>query len=174
MFSVRKSSMSSWMSTIRRGTMRGSDRISGLIRKSLCIPFLSDGLRKVSGSSRNKILDPQEPFLQFWNKIFVFACIISVAIDPLFFYVPVIDSKRKCLDLDHTLYIPISILRSVTDLFYIYHIILKFRTGFIAPSSRVFGRGELIEDSSLIAKRYLFPYFIIDILAILPLPQVCV
>lgn len=162
------------MSNIRRGTVRGSDRLSGFIRKSMCIPFLSDSPRKVSGPSTNKILDPQEPFLQFWNKIFVFTCIISVAIDPLFFYITVIDSKRKCFDLDRTLEIPISILRSVTDLFYIYHIILQFRTGFIAPSSRVFGKGELIEDSSLIAKRYLFPYFFIDILAILPLPQVCI
>ncbi|PHT74703.1 Cyclic nucleotide-gated ion channel 1 [Capsicum annuum] len=164
MFSVRKSSISSWMGTIKRGFERGSDRISGLILKSLCIGSLS-------GSPRNKILDPQEPFLQFWNKIFVLACIISVAIDPLFFYIPVIDSKRKCLDLDRTLKIPISILRSVTDLFYVYHIILQFRTGFIAPSSRVFGRGELIEDPYLIAKRYFSSYFFIDILAVLPLPQ---
>ncbi|ONI23395.1 hypothetical protein PRUPE_2G186700 [Prunus persica] len=50
----------------------------------------------------------------------------------------------------------------------------KFRTGFIAPSSRVFGRGELIDDPMAIAKRYLSSYFIIDILAILPLPQMVV
>nr|AWN82508.1 cyclic nucleotide-gated channel 7 [Nicotiana tabacum] len=168
LFSGRKSSTSSWMSTIRRGF---SNRISSLKRKSLHIPSLSGRPKEVSaGSSRNKVLDPQEPFLQFWNKIFVLACIVSVAIDPLFFYISVVDIKRKCLDLDHSLKIPISVLRSVTDLFYIYHIILQFRTGFIAPSSRVFGRGELIEDSSLIAKRYI-PYFIIDILAVLPLPQ---
>ncbi|OIT22521.1 cyclic nucleotide-gated ion channel 1 [Nicotiana attenuata] len=169
LFSGRKSSTSSWMSTVRRGF---SDRISSLKRKSLCISSLGDWRPKgvSAGSSRNKVLDPQEPFLQFWNKIFVLACIVSVAIDPLFFYISVVDIKRKCLDLDHSLKIPISVLRSVTDLFYIYHIILQFRTGFIAPSSRVFGRGELIEDSSLIAKRYI-PYFIIDILAVLPLPQ---
>ncbi|XP_020412593.1 cyclic nucleotide-gated ion channel 1 isoform X1 [Prunus persica] len=50
----------------------------------------------------------------------------------------------------------------------------KFRTGFIAPSSRVFGRGELIDDPVAIAKRYLSSYFIIDILAVFPLPQVVV
>ncbi|XP_009783793.1 cyclic nucleotide-gated ion channel 1-like [Nicotiana sylvestris] len=168
LFSGRKPSTRSWMSSIRRGF---SDRLSSLKRKSRCIPSLSDWPKQVSeGSSRNKILDPQEPFLQFWNKIFVLACIVSVAIDPLFFYISVVDIKRKCLDLDHSLKIPISVLRSVTDLFYIYHIFLQFRTGFIAPSSRVFGRGELIEDSSLIAKRYI-PYCIIDVLAVLPLPQ---
>ncbi|MCD7471264.1 Cyclic nucleotide-gated ion channel 1 [Datura stramonium] len=172
MFSVRKPSICSWMKTIGRGFERGFDRLSGLIGKSLCIPSPSGSQRKISGSSRNKILDPQEPFLQFWNKIFVLTCIISVAIDPLFFYIPVIDNKRKCLDLDRTLKIPISFLRSVTDLCYIYHIILQFRTGIIAPSSLVFGRGELIEDSSLIAKRYFSSYLIIDILAVLPLPQI--
>nr|AAF33669.1 cyclic nucleotide-gated calmodulin-binding ion channel [Nicotiana tabacum] len=168
LFSGRKPSTRSWMSSIRRGF---SDRLSSLKRKSRCIPSLSDWPKQVSeGSSRNKILDPQEPFLQFWNKIFVLACIVSVAIDPLFFYISVVDIKRKCLDLDHSLKIPISVLRSATDLFYIYHIFGQFRTGFIAPSSRVFGRGELIEDSSLIAKRYI-PYCIIDVLAVLPLPQ---
>ncbi|XP_060218432.1 cyclic nucleotide-gated ion channel 1-like isoform X4 [Lycium barbarum] len=132
--------------------------------------YLSDRPKELS--TRKKLLDPQEPFLQFWNKIFVLACIISVAIDPLFFYIPVVDNKRKCLDLDSSLKIPISVLRSLTDLCYIYHIILQFRTGFFAPSSRVFGRDELIEDAFRIAKRYLLPYFLIDILAVLPLPQV--
>ncbi|PHT32591.1 hypothetical protein CQW23_28928 [Capsicum baccatum] len=99
---------------------------------------------------------------------------IPVAIDPLFLYIHIIDNKRKCIDLDRTLRIPISILRSVTDLFCVYHIILQFRTGFIAPSSRVFGRGELIEDPSLIAKRYFSSYLIIDILAVLPLPQIMI
>ncbi|KAH0676361.1 hypothetical protein KY285_024162 [Solanum tuberosum] len=97
-----------------------------------------------------------------------------LSLDPLFFYIPVIDNKNKCLDLDKTLKITACVLRSVTDLFYIFHIILKFRTGFITPSSRVFGRGELIEDSSAIAKRYLLSYFIVDVVAVLPLPQIVI
>jgi cyclic nucleotide gated channel len=64
-------------------------------------------------------------------------------------------------------------LRTFSDVFYIIHMIFQFRTGFIAPSSRVFGRGVLVEDSWVIAKRYLSSYFLVDILAILPLPQVC-
>ncbi|KAL4339221.1 hypothetical protein GQ457_08G033650 [Hibiscus cannabinus] len=54
--------------------------------------------------------------------------------------------------------------------YFYYH----FHTGFIAPSSRVFGRGVLVEDSLAIAKRYLQSYFIIDVLAVLPLPQVVI
>ncbi|GKV49988.1 hypothetical protein SLEP1_g56706 [Rubroshorea leprosula] len=60
------------------------------------------------------------------------------------------------------------------DAFYIIHIIFQFRTGFIPVPSRVFGRGDLIVDPWAIAKRYLFTYFIIDVLSILPLPQLVI
>ncbi|CAN8302093.1 unnamed protein product [Cochlearia groenlandica] len=124
--------------------------------------------------SAQKILDPQGPFLQRWNKIFVLACIIAVSLDPLFFYVPVIDDDKKCLGRDRKMEITASVLRSFTDVFYVIHIIFQFRTGFIAPSSRVFGRGVLVENKRDIAMRYLSSHFIIDILAVLPLPQVVI
>ncbi|KAL2558721.1 Cyclic nucleotide-gated ion channel 1 [Forsythia ovata] len=126
------------------------------------------------GESTKKILDPQGHFLQKWNKIFVLSCFIAVSLDPLFFYIPVINDDDKCLDLDKKLQFTVSILRSFTDIFYLIHIIFQFRTGFIAPSSRVFGRGVLVEDAWEIAKRYLSSYFLIDILAVLPLPQVVI
>jgi cyclic nucleotide gated channel, plant len=50
--------------------------------------------------------------------------------------------------------------------------ILKFRIAFVAPSSRVFGRGELVRDPDQIAIRYLKNDFIIDLAAMLPIPQV--
>ncbi|MQL83771.1 hypothetical protein Taro_016257 [Colocasia esculenta] len=124
--------------------------------------------------SRRKILDPQGLFLQKWNKIFVLSCVLAVSVDPLFFYIPVVNDKKKCLDLDSKLEITASVLRSFTDIFYVLHIIFQFHTGFIAPSSRVFGRGVLVEDPSKIARRYLSSYFIVDILAVLPLPQVII
>nr|GMC67090.1 cyclic nucleotide-gated ion channel 1 [Ipomoea batatas]GMC98843.1 cyclic nucleotide-gated ion channel 1 [Ipomoea batatas]GME20898.1 cyclic nucleotide-gated ion channel 1 [Ipomoea batatas] len=124
--------------------------------------------------STKKILDPQGSFLQRWNKIFVLSCVVAISLDPLFFYIPVVDNDKKCLGLDRKLEITASVLRSFTDIFYILHIVLQFRTGFIAPSSRVFGRGVLVEDTWEIAKRYLSSYFLIDILAVLPLPQVVI
>ncbi|XP_074291717.1 cyclic nucleotide-gated ion channel 1 [Silene latifolia] len=127
-----------------------------------------------SSWSKKKVLDPQGPFLQKWNKIFIISCVIAVWIDPLFFYIPVVDHKKKCLGLDHKLQAAASVLRSFTDIFYLLHIIFQFRTGYIAPSSRVFGRGVLVEDAKEIAKRYLCSYFLIDILAVLPLPQVAI
>ncbi|KAL0390094.1 UNVERIFIED_CONTAM: putative cyclic nucleotide-gated ion channel 15 [Sesamum calycinum] len=53
-------------------------------------------------------------------------------------------------------------------------IYIRFRTAYVAPSSRVFGRGELVIDSSKIASRYFRKYFWIDAIAALPLPQVLI
>uniref|UniRef100_A0ACD5Z6G7 Uncharacterized protein n=1 Tax=Avena sativa TaxID=4498 RepID=A0ACD5Z6G7_AVESA len=124
--------------------------------------------------AKTRVLDPQGPFLQRWNKIFVISCLIAVSVDPLFFYIPVIDGNKKCLYLDKKLAKIASILRFFTDIFYLLHMIFQFKTGFVAPSSRVFGRGVLVEDTFAIAKRYLSTYFLIDFLAVLPLPQVFV
>ncbi|XP_060213349.1 cyclic nucleotide-gated ion channel 1-like [Lycium barbarum] len=173
-FHVRKPSFSSLMSSIRRRLERGSERISSWRKSTRVHPLTDKPTKDQSSSSKKKVLDPQGRFLQQWNKIFVLVCVIAVSLDPLFFYIPVIDNENKCLDLDKTLKITACVLRSITDLFYIFHIILQFRTGFIAPSSRVFGRGELIEDSCAIAKRYLLSYFIVDVVAVLPLPQIVI
>ncbi|XVE58392.1 hypothetical protein DITRI_Ditri04bG0166200 [Diplodiscus trichospermus] len=150
----------------------GSERIKGF-RKSFKSCSFNRVVAKGFGSSK-KVLDPQGSFLQKWNKIFVLSCIIAVSIDPLFFYIPVINDDKKCLALDEKMETTASVLRSFTDIFYIIHIIFQFRTGFIAPSSRVFGRGVLVEDSWAIAKKYLQSYFLIDILAVLPLPQLVI
>ncbi|CAL9008844.1 unnamed protein product [Prunus brigantina] len=151
----------------QRGLESGSERI-----KKSWKSYSFDGV--IAKRFGSRILDPQGPFLQKWNKIFVLACLIAVSLDPLFFYIPVIDDTKKCLDLDRKMKITASVLRSFTDIFYIVHIIFQFRTGFVAPSSRVFGRGVLVEDAWSIARRYLSSYFLIDILAVLPLPQVVI
>lgn len=151
----------------------GSEKMNKLRRPSAVHP-ISDGQSKKLASSKPKILDPQGAMLQQWNKIFVITCVLAVSVDPLFFYIPVVVDKDKCLHLDGALQITASVLRTFFDLFYILRIIFQFRTGFIAPSSRVFGRGELVEDPSAIMKRYLSSHFIIDILSIIPLPQVVV
>ncbi|XP_050278801.1 cyclic nucleotide-gated ion channel 1-like isoform X3 [Quercus robur] len=155
---------------------RGSERIKSF-KKLKSIPYVGDQPKKVTAPAptpKKTILDPQGQFLQTWNKVFVLSCVISVAVDPLFFYIPVIKDKEKCLGVDNKLAIIAFVLRSLFDAFYALHIIFQFRTGFIAPSSQVFGRGEMISDPVAIAKRYLSTYFLIDILSILPFPQVVV
>ncbi|KAA3462279.1 cyclic nucleotide-gated ion channel 1-like isoform X2 [Gossypium australe] len=153
----------------------GSERVKGL-KKPVNFGFSSKKQPKKDKavSSKKRTLNPQGEFLQNWNKMFLLSCAIALAIDPLFFYIPVVKGNLKCLDLDNKLGVVASVLRTLIDAFYAIHIVFQFRTAFIAPSSRVFGRGELIEDPWAIAKRYLFKNFFIDILAILPLPQMVV
>lgn len=118
------------------------------------------------------VLDPRGPVVSRWNKIFLVACLISLFVDPLFFYLPGA-KKNMCLDVSLPLEVSLTVIRSLVDAFYIVQIFVRFRTAYVAPSSRVFGRGELIIDTSRIASKYLHKDFWLDLVAALPLPQVC-
>ncbi len=78
--------------------------------------FSIDGV--VGKNFGSTVLGPQGQFLQKWNKIFVLACVLAVSLDPLLFYVPVIDDDNKCLDKDRKMEITAGVLRSFTDIFY--------------------------------------------------------
>ncbi|KAI4328903.1 hypothetical protein L6164_021220 [Bauhinia variegata] len=168
-----RTSVSSVLKSIRRRIESGSENIRSF-RKSSAVHPGNDGPPK-KGASGRKIFDPQGSVLQKWNKVFVITCVLAVSVDPLFFYIPMINGEKKCLELHEPLQTTVCVLRTFFDLFYVLHIIFQFKTGFIAPSSRrVFGRGELIDDPLAIIKRYLCSHFIIDILSIIPIPQVVV
>ena len=123
---------------------------------------------------RERILEPgSEIFLQ-WNRIFLFWGLVALFVDPLFFYLPSVINKdtRACMDTDLNLGITVTCFRTFADAFYILHISIKFRTAYVSPTSRVFGKGELVTDPDMIAMRYLKSDFFIDLAAALPLPQV--
>ncbi|GAV71440.1 cNMP_binding domain-containing protein/Ion_trans domain-containing protein [Cephalotus follicularis] len=124
--------------------------------------------------SEKKVFDPQDKSLLLWNRLFVISCILAVSVDPLFFYLPVFDQASNCLGIDTQLAHTTTTVRTVIDFFYLFRMALQFRTAYIAPSSRVFGRGELVIDPAQIAARYLRRYFIVDFLSVLPLPQIVV
>lgn len=142
------------------------DRSKSLKAKVLSRVFSEDYERE-----KRKLLDPRGQTIQRWNKIFLVACLISLFVDPLFFFLP-IARDENCIDLVVTLEVILTVVRSLADIFYIVQIFIRFRTAYVAPSSRVFGRGELVIDSSKIAWRYLGKGFWIDLIAALPLPQV--
>lgn len=118
------------------------------------------------------VLDPRGPVVSRWNKIFLVACLVSLFVDPLFFYLPRA-RNNICLDVSFSLEVSLTVIRSLVDAFYIVQIFVQFRTAYVAPSSRVFGRGELIIDPSKIASNYLRKDFWLHLVAALPLPQVC-
>jgi cyclic nucleotide gated channel len=124
---------------------------------------------------RKRILDPGSEIVLKWNRIFIVSCLVALFVDPLYFYLPSVvqNTNSSCVRTDFTLRIVVTFLRTIADVFYLLHLIIKFRTAYVAPSSRVFGRGELVMDPSKIARRYIRSDFFIDFIATLPLPQVC-
>lgn len=76
------------------------------------------------------------------------------------------------MHIDLNLGIIVTCFRTLADVLYLLHVLIKFRTAYVSPSSRVFGKGELVMDLDKIANRYLKSDFCIDAVAALPLPQV--
>ncbi|KAF8033253.1 hypothetical protein BT93_D1998 [Corymbia citriodora subsp. variegata] len=137
--------------------------------KVLCRVFSEDYERV-----KSNIFDPRGQTVQRWNRIFFMACLVSMFVDPLFFLVPSIDGNNMCLEDASALKISLTIIRSVVDAFYTAQIFVRFKTAYVAPSSRVFGRGELVIDSKKITLRYLSRGFWIDFFAAIPLPQLLI
>ncbi|XP_057524916.1 probable cyclic nucleotide-gated ion channel 6 isoform X2 [Amaranthus tricolor] len=159
--------------SFKRGMKKGSEGLRS-IGRSLKFGVSRAVFPEDLKVSNKKIFDPQDKFLQLWNKLFVVSCIFSVSVDPFFFFLPIVNPKMNCLGIDRKLAIAVTTVRTVIDVFYLIRMALQFQTAYIAPSSRVFGRGELVIDFAQIAKRYLLGYFIIDFLAVLPLPQIVI
>ncbi|KAL2500036.1 putative cyclic nucleotide-gated ion channel 18 [Abeliophyllum distichum] len=136
-------------------------------------PNPADELQPLGILWRYQILDPNSDIVNLWNHIFLITCIISLFIDPLYFYLPYVGSVA-CMSTDNDASLTITYFRTLCDLFYLLHMLMKFRTAFVAPSSRVFGRGELVMDAREIAMRYLKTDFIVDLTATLPLPQIVI
>lgn len=159
--------------SFKKGMQKGSEGLK-LIGRSLRFGVSKAVFPEDLKTSEKKIFDPQDKFLLRMNRLFLISYILGLSVDPLFLYLPVTDKQSNCLGIDRKLAVTSTILRTFIDAFYLIRIALQFRTAYIAPSSRVFGRGELVIDPARIAKRYLSQYFIVDFLAVLPLPQVIV
>ncbi|RVW84231.1 putative cyclic nucleotide-gated ion channel 14 [Vitis vinifera] len=125
---------------------------------------------------RKRILDPGSDIFLQWNRVFLFSCLVALFVDPLFFYLPTVvgDGNSSCVKTDLNLGIVVTCFRTIADVFYLLHMAIKFRTAYVSPSSRVFGRGELVMDPKEIARRYLKSDFFIDLVATLPLPQIVI
>lgn len=152
---------------------KAGKEVSGKSGRSLKAKVLSRVFSEDYERVKKKILDPRGKSIRRWNKIFLIACLISLFVDPLFFYLPDVRDK-VCMDIEIPLEVVLTIIRSIADIFYMIQIFVRFRTAYVAPSSRVFGRGELVIDTSKIALRYLGKGFWIDLIAALPLPQVLI
>lgn len=127
-------------------------------------------------SWRKRILDPGSDIVIQWNRIFIISCLLALFVDPLYFFLPIIQGTKEssCVKSDLNLRIVVTIFRTIADFFYLLHVFIKFRTAYIAPNTRVFGKGELVMDPKKIALRYLRSDFFVDLIATLPLPQMVI
>ncbi|XP_006846810.2 protein CNGC15b [Amborella trichopoda] len=155
------------------GLKKEEQKSAGNTSRSLKSKVLSRVFSEDYERIRRKVLDPRGPSIHKWNKIFLVGCLVSLFVDPLFFYLPSTRTEA-CIEIGIILEIALTTIRTITDLLYMIHIYIQFRTAFIAPSSRVFGRGELVIDPMKIADRYLARGFFIDVIAALPLPQILI
>ncbi|BBH03735.1 cyclic nucleotide-gated channel 13, partial [Prunus dulcis] len=148
--------------------------------RNALVPFSKSAIEdEHSSTNTDKTPDQPKSFLQeWWSTIFVISCVLAVLLDPLFFYIPIVKEDRKCLKLDKRLKAISFALRLLTDLFYIadlMHRILarpKARTT-KAEEAVPFKRSKSMSTNVLAkAKRILQSYILLDILAVLPVPQV--
>lgn len=146
----------------------------GLFRigQSLKFKSLSSEDPKAGTTKTSTCLDPASLFLRRWNTFFVASRLVAVSVDPLFYYLPIINDANHCITIAPGLKTSVTVLRTMTDCIYMIHMFLQFRTAYIRRSSRVFGRGDLVTDPRKIAAHYLRKDFWLDLLAVLPIPQV--
>uniref|UniRef100_A0A0E0K2L6 Cyclic nucleotide-binding domain-containing protein n=1 Tax=Oryza punctata TaxID=4537 RepID=A0A0E0K2L6_ORYPU len=143
----------------------------GSLKDRVLSRAFSEELESLMSSGANHLFfDPRGQLIHLWSKIFLAACLASLFVDPLFLYLTG-TRQNMCIEFKYSLAFTLSMIRSLLDLFYAAHIFFRFRTAFIAPSSRVFGRGELVIQPCKIARRYLSGSFWFDLVTALPLPQ---
>lgn len=139
-------------------------------------------LGKLGADSRStwifgRVLDPRSKRVHRWNRGFLLARALALAIDPLFFYALSIGSGgATCFFMDAGIALFVTALRTVADVVHVFHIWLQFRLAYISKESLVVGCGKLVWDARAIAAHYVLSpkRFWFDIFVILPMPQVSV
>uniref|UniRef100_A0A7N0UZ15 Ion transport domain-containing protein n=1 Tax=Kalanchoe fedtschenkoi TaxID=63787 RepID=A0A7N0UZ15_KALFE len=121
------------------------------------------------------VLDPRSKRVQWWNRAFLLARGVAIAIDPLFFYVLSVGRDgAPCLYMDGSLAAVVTVLRTGVDFFHLWHLWLQFRLAYVSRESLVVGCGKLVWDARAVASHYLrsLKGFWFDLFVILPVPQV--
>ncbi|KAB1205052.1 Cyclic nucleotide-gated ion channel 1 [Morella rubra] len=139
--------------------------------------LLSVKMQQVSldnGDNKEGILHPDGSFMKTWHEILLVSCVLAVFVDPFFFYLPRINDDNKCIVLDKRLEVAAICFRSITDMIYVVNIVLQFLCPYKIKDPHDIGRTRIHTKPQEIRKKYLSTYFVVDILAILPIPQVVI
>ncbi|GBG62662.1 hypothetical protein CBR_g31681 [Chara braunii] len=119
-----------------------------------------------------RIRDPSSKVVQRWTRGFICLALVSVYLDPFFYLLPAVNLDLVCIYTQEWFAWSLTAARTILDCGYFFHMLFQFRIAYVKPCSRVFGRGELVTDRWAVAMHYLKGSFIIDLLAVLPLPQI--
>ncbi|CAN6564743.1 unnamed protein product [Malus baccata var. baccata] len=158
-------------------------------RKVMSAPNWITKIKKIFDDVlQGKIFDVhQGPYLQMWNSIFVISCVFAVSLDPLFFYVVNVHQDEKCLRTDEKLRIVALVMRTLTDVIFLVHLICEILDSVQKTkekneevkqtrgnSSKKWEARELIQNARKIAQNMSWLSVIIDVLALVPLPQLII
>ncbi|KAK3415030.1 hypothetical protein EUGRSUZ_H00603 [Eucalyptus grandis] len=120
------------------------------------------------------VINPHAQAVQRWNKFFVISCVAVLFVDPLFLFLLYVPKDCMCVTLNRPMATILVVFRSMTDLMYLFHILLQFRLAYIAPETRVAGAGDLVDHPKRIFFHYLRGHFLLDLLVAVPLPQMLI
>ncbi|GMN44437.1 hypothetical protein TIFTF001_013632 [Ficus carica] len=122
-----------------------------------------------------EIVDPRGPYLPTLNKIFLTSWVIAVITDPFFLYIPTLNQEKKCLRMDKKLEIIALVFRSFTDLSYVLHILFQLFVGLTAKTSvKSNEKKGFLNYAFKRAENVNWSYILLDVLAVLPAPQVII
>ncbi|ESQ48153.1 hypothetical protein EUTSA_v10020123mg [Eutrema salsugineum] len=120
------------------------------------------------------IMNPHSKFVQTWTKFFALSCLLAIFIDPLFFFLILVNQNNKCIVIDWPMAKAFVAVRSVTDILFSVNIMLQFRLAYVAPESTVVGAGQLVDHPGKIARHYFRGKFLLDLFIVMPLPQILI
>ncbi|XP_071729862.1 cyclic nucleotide-gated ion channel 2 [Rutidosis leptorrhynchoides] len=127
-----------------------------------------------SSSFFSRVFDPRSKNVQRWNRFFLLARGMALAVDPMFFYTLSIGrGGYPCLYMDGALAAVVAVLRTLVDTVHLLHMWLQFRVAYVSRESLVVGCGKLVWDPKAISSHYLrsIKGFWYDAYVILPIPQ---
>ncbi|XP_008234503.1 PREDICTED: cyclic nucleotide-gated ion channel 2-like [Prunus mume] len=124
--------------------------------------------------TRPRAIDPRSSNVKRWNRIVLMARGLSIAVDPLFFYVMALSQiGAPCFYMDVALALVVTVVRTCLDALHVAHILLQFKLAYVSRESMVIGCGKLVWDSRDISLHYMRSLrgFWLDAFVILPIPQ---